>query len=143
MAAMASLVLVALASSEAASAASATRTAGRLLTTTASAPTTLSDTSEFQVTIPSTLHKDGGYPHREAQFGNPSFNQGGIEMAPLVYYASTLCDDSTIDETASYPAGPWQTQVGSPFVLMVDRGDCNFVTKVRAKGERERERERD
>ena len=52
-------------------------------------------------------------------------------MAPLVYYASTLCDDAAVDETESYPPGPWQTLVGSPFVLMIDRGECNFVTKVR------------
>mmetsp|Transcript_94656 Transcript_94656/g.270866 ORF Transcript_94656/g.270866 Transcript_94656/m.270866 type:complete len:176 (-) Transcript_94656:1654-2181(-) len=75
-----------------------------------------SDTSEFQVTIPQALHKDGGYAHREAQFGNPLFNQGGLEMAPLVYYPSTLCDDAAVDETASHPAGPWQTQVGGLLV---------------------------
>ena len=60
----------------------------------------------------------------------------GGAIATNVYYAdSTLCE-SDVDTTKGYPARdvdpktnkmkPWP----SPYILMVDRGDCTFVKKV-------------
>ena len=54
-----------------------------------------------------------------------------------MYYADdTACDFNAINTRAGYPIRakddegsmlPWQ----SPFILMVDRGGCTFVQKVR------------
>mmetsp|Transcript_23721 Transcript_23721/g.94074 ORF Transcript_23721/g.94074 Transcript_23721/m.94074 type:complete len:545 (+) Transcript_23721:65-1699(+) len=81
--------------------------------------------SVFNIEIPSQLHKQGGgYRHQEAMFGAPTYGQ---TISQQLYYAnSTLC---TLPDSASggYPPGTWRT----PYVLMVDRGDCTFVTKVR------------
>ena len=78
--------------------------------------------------IPKSLTKADGYDHREALFGNPPY---GATIQQQVYYAaSTLCE-STVDTTGGYPQrsdnSPWK----APFILMVDRGDCTFVKKVR------------
>lgn len=89
--------------------------------------------SRLQFHVPHTLFKDGGYEHREALFGIPPY---GGSIAQNVYYAdSELCDLS--DTNRGYPTRerdpetnllkPWQP----PYVLMVDRGTCSFVQKVR------------
>ncbi|KAL7551577.1 hypothetical protein ACHAWF_014760 [Thalassiosira exigua] len=61
----------------------------------------------------------------------------GGSLAQTLYYASdTLCDYNSVDTRGGYPIRakdddgnmlPWQ----SPFILMVDRGGCTFVQKVR------------
>jgi len=93
-------------------------------------------TSKLQITMPQSLRIDGGYDHREALFGRPPYG-GSIEQN--VYYADAdLCDHSVDYSRGGYPTRPddpdasgkmlrWQ----SPFILMVDRGDCTFVQKVR------------
>jgi hypothetical protein len=84
--------------------------------------------------IPHSLWRENGYDHREALFGIPPY---GGAIATNVYYAdSTLCD-SDVDSGKGYPERetdpktkkmkPWP----SPYILMVDRGDCTFVKKVR------------
>jgi len=89
--------------------------------------------SNLQIQIPSTLNKPGGYTHREALFGTPPY--GGSINQPLYYADSDLCD-ATVDRTKGYPLRdkddsgvmqPWP----SPFILMMDRGTCSFVQKVR------------
>merc|ERR1719246_284492 len=70
--------------------------------------------SRLQVHIPQTLMRLDGYEHREALFGIPPY---GGKITQLVYYA----DDG------SGKMMPWP----SPYILMVDRGTCTFVTKVR------------
>eukprot|EP00555_Chaetoceros_dichaeta_P011914 CAMPEP_0198253642 /NCGR_PEP_ID=MMETSP1447-20131203/4037_1 /TAXON_ID=420782 /ORGANISM="Chaetoceros dichaeta, Strain CCMP1751" /LENGTH=524 /DNA_ID=CAMNT_0043939399 /DNA_START=87 /DNA_END=1661 /DNA_ORIENTATION=+ len=89
--------------------------------------------SNLQIQIPSTLSKEGGYEHREALFGTPPY--GGSINQPLIYADSDLCD-ATVDRRKGYPTRdkddsgqmiPWP----SPFILMVDRGTCSFVQKVR------------
>ncbi|KAL7548034.1 LOW QUALITY PROTEIN: hypothetical protein ACHAWF_011320 [Thalassiosira exigua] len=90
--------------------------------------------SKLQVQIPASLYQPGGYEHREALFGIPPY--GGSIAANMYYAADTLCDFNSIDTTSGYPIRakdsdgnmlPWQ----SPYILMVDRGDCTFVKKVR------------
>ena len=87
-----------------------------------------------QQQIPHSLFKEKGYDHREALFGMPPY---GGSIAQQVYYAnSDLCDDF-VDPTKGYPQRekdgktgkqkPWE----APFILMVDRGGCTFVKKVR------------
>jgi len=77
--------------------------------------------STLQVRIPESLKKkSGNYDHREALFGVPPY---GSKIEQQVYHANnTLCD------------GPLHVAVappGQPFILMVDRGECPFVKKVR------------
>jgi len=89
--------------------------------------------SKLQVHLPHTLSKPGGYEHREALFGIPPY---GASLQQSVYYAdSELCDD-TVDTHGGYPIRskdssgkmiPWP----APYILMVDRGGCTFVQKVR------------
>lgn len=83
--------------------------------------------------IPRDLYQKEGYRHREALFGKPAY---GSSIAQNVYYADQdFCDRSTIDSTKGYPVRtdgdgnklPWPT----PFILMIDRGECTFVQKVR------------
>ena len=78
--------------------------------------------------IPQSLRKADGYDHRDAMFGIPPY--GGSIQQQVYYTDSTLCDGN-VDKTAGYPErtdkSPWKT----PFILMVDRGDCSFVQKVR------------
>mmetsp|Transcript_58551 Transcript_58551/g.143228 ORF Transcript_58551/g.143228 Transcript_58551/m.143228 type:complete len:524 (+) Transcript_58551:171-1742(+) len=91
-------------------------------------------TSKLQVQIPQDLRRDGGYAHREALFGLPPYG-GSIEQN--VYYADAkMCDTNDDYSRGGYPTrdndesgsmAPWK----APFILMVDRGDCTFVKKVR------------
>lgn len=84
--------------------------------------------------MPKTLHRPDGYEHREALFGIPPY---GGSIAQNMYYApDTLCDMTTVDTRGGYPIRamdddgkmlPWQ----SPYILMLDRGGCTFVQKVR------------
>lgn len=87
----------------------------------------------FETQIPHSLFRPDGYDHREALFGMPSY---GGSIAQNVYYSqSTLCDP-VVDTSSGVPARekdsngkmkPWP----SPYILMIDRGDCTFVQKVR------------
>lgn len=89
--------------------------------------------SKLSIHIPHSLYKENGYDHREALFGIPPY---GGSIAQNLYYAdSDLCGD-TVDTRKGYPERekdengemmPWP----SPFILMVDRGGCSFVRKVR------------
>ena len=86
----------------------------------------------LETQIPHSLYRQEGYDHREALFGMPSY---GGSIAQNVYYSqSTLCDP-IVDPTSGVPARekdsngkmkPWP----SPYILMIDRGDCTFVQKV-------------
>lgn len=91
-------------------------------------------TSQLQVTLPQSLRRDDGYDHREAMFGMPPYG-GSIEQN--VYYADAdLCDPNTDYSRGGFPERP-DDESGSmapwspPFILMVDRGSCTFVKKVR------------
>ncbi|CAB9509639.1 Vacuolar-sorting receptor 1 [Seminavis robusta] len=103
----------------------------------------ISSTSQFQgqealgsqlfVHTPPILSRQEGYDHRLALFGVPPTN--GSITENLIYADSTLCDPN-VDTTIGYPVresddgglmAPWPT----PFILLVDRGECTFVTKVR------------
>lgn len=88
--------------------------------------------SRLMIHIPHSLFKEEGYDHREALFGVPPY---GGSIAQNVYYAdSDLCDPN-VDTSRGYPTRdmnngkmePWI----SPYILMVDRGSCTFVKKVR------------
>lgn len=84
--------------------------------------------------VPKSLTKAGGYEHREALFGIPPY---GGSIAQQLYYADdTLCENKPGVTRGGYPIRakdesgemmPWQ----SPYILMVDRGGCTFVQKVR------------
>lgn len=82
------------------------------------------ETSLFQIEVPYTLYESGGYKHREAMFGSPNY---GVTIAQKLYYSNTNMCDNSAEANGGYPAGNWVT----PYLLMVDRGDCTFVNKVR------------
>jgi hypothetical protein len=89
--------------------------------------------SRLQVHIPKSLFRQDGYDHREALFGIPPY---GGKITQNVYYADSELCDSNVDTRAGYPIRP-QDDTGemmpwpSPYILMMDRGGCTFVTKVR------------
>ena len=82
--------------------------------------------------MPQSLSRDGGYEHRDALFGIPPY---GGSIHQQVYYADSDLCDSNVDTSKGYPVRdvkdgkmePWK----SPYILMVDRGGCTFVQKVR------------
>eukprot|EP00568_Trieres_chinensis_P004839 CAMPEP_0183290544 /NCGR_PEP_ID=MMETSP0160_2-20130417/173_1 /TAXON_ID=2839 ORGANISM="Odontella Sinensis, Strain Grunow 1884" /NCGR_SAMPLE_ID=MMETSP0160_2 /ASSEMBLY_ACC=CAM_ASM_000250 /LENGTH=519 /DNA_ID=CAMNT_0025451165 /DNA_START=95 /DNA_END=1654 /DNA_ORIENTATION=+ len=89
--------------------------------------------SKLQIHIPKTLTRSDGYDHREALFGVPPY--GGSLQQSLFYADSDLCDPN-VDTRKGYPIRakgedgqmlPWP----SPYIVMVDRGGCTFVQKVR------------
>lgn len=89
--------------------------------------------SRLQVHVPQTLFRAEGYDHREALFGVPPY---GGSIAQTVFYADSDLCDPTVDTRKGFPIRskdkkgnmePWPT----PYILMVDRGGCSFVQKVR------------
>jgi hypothetical protein len=78
------------------------------------------------------LSQQNGYDHRDALFGIPPY--GGSIQEKVYYTKDNLCGRD-VDTTDGYPQETnsdgskkaWQP----PFILMVDRGDCTFVQKVR------------
>eukprot|EP00584_Thalassiosira_punctigera_P006094 CAMPEP_0172543042 /NCGR_PEP_ID=MMETSP1067-20121228/13528_1 /TAXON_ID=265564 ORGANISM="Thalassiosira punctigera, Strain Tpunct2005C2" /NCGR_SAMPLE_ID=MMETSP1067 /ASSEMBLY_ACC=CAM_ASM_000444 /LENGTH=1502 /DNA_ID=CAMNT_0013329371 /DNA_START=170 /DNA_END=4676 /DNA_ORIENTATION=- len=82
--------------------------------------------SYLQVVSPTVLAKQGGYDHRVALFGQSTFHGKSSIVANIYYADSDLCD-SNVDTSKGYPI----RGLDEPFILMVDRGQCTFVTKVR------------
>jgi len=67
--------------------------------------------------------------HREALFGIPSY---GEELSARVIYATPGTPDSSGPGCDAYPtetSEEWQSE--GQFILLIDRGTCNFVRKVR------------
>jgi len=65
-----------------------------------------------------------GYRHDEAQFGQATYNK--MITQKLYYSTNTLCESDATAE-GGLPSGSWV----APYILMVDRGDCTFVTKAK------------
>lgn len=90
--------------------------------------------SRLQIHVPHSLFKEDGYDHREALFGVPPY---GGSLAQNLYYADSDLCDPTVDTRKGYPARPVEEKTKkmeswpAPFILMVDRGGCSFVQKVR------------
>jgi PA domain len=78
--------------------------------------------------IPHSLYREDGYDHREALFGMPAY---GGSLALPVYYTKDqlLCDDKAASKKNFFPAR--KDDEMDPFILMIDRGGCTFVQKVR------------
>jgi hypothetical protein len=89
-------------------------------------------TSKLQIHIPQNLKVVGGYDHREALFGVPPY--GGAIIENVIFADDPMCSQE-FDMKGGYPQNkdengnvlPWKT----PFILMIDRGGCTFVQKVR------------
>ena len=84
--------------------------------------------------IPQSLTKKDGYDHRDALFGMPPY--GGSIQEKLYYTTDNLCSNSNSGAVLTgYPVerdGEGNAlPFASPFILMIDRGDCSFVQKVR------------
>jgi len=90
--------------------------------------------SRLMIHIPHSLFKEEGYDHREALFGIPPY---GGSIAQNVYYADDDLCDPNVDTTKGYPRREKDDKTGkmpaweSPYILMVNRGECTFVKKVR------------
>eukprot|EP00534_Pseudo-nitzschia_fraudulenta_P004802 CAMPEP_0201136978 /NCGR_PEP_ID=MMETSP0850-20130426/55165_1 /ASSEMBLY_ACC=CAM_ASM_000622 /TAXON_ID=183588 /ORGANISM="Pseudo-nitzschia fraudulenta, Strain WWA7" /LENGTH=524 /DNA_ID=CAMNT_0047408309 /DNA_START=756 /DNA_END=2330 /DNA_ORIENTATION=+ len=89
--------------------------------------------SRLMIHIPHKLFKEEGYDHREALFGIPPY---GGKIAQNVYYADDELCDPNVDTTKGYPRrekdkNGKMTEWVTPYILMVDRGGCTFVKKVR------------
>jgi len=101
--------------------------------TVATADTPDNVSSRLQVHVPQTLFRPEGYDHREALFGVPPY---GGSIAQNVYYADSDLCDPTVDTKKGYPIrskgkdGKMEAWP-SPYILLVDRGGCSFVKKVR------------
>ncbi|RQM27316.1 hypothetical protein B5M09_002784 [Aphanomyces astaci] len=79
----------------------------------------LNDHTKLQIVLPESLQKKDGYVHKDALFGYPGYNVGSLQTQ-LIYVNGTGCED--------FPKGAnWEP----PYALMIDRGDCVFVDKVR------------
>lgn len=79
------------------------------------------------------MTRTDGYDHREALFGVPPYG-GSIQQN--VYYADQDLCEPNVDTSKGYPErNPDKNGVvpgwPSPYILMVDRGGCTFVKKVR------------
>jgi PA domain len=74
------------------------------------------------------LTRESGYDHREALFGVPPYG-GSIQQS--VYFADQDLCGTNVDATIGFPqrndGGVWP----APYILMVERGGCTFVQKVR------------
>ena len=76
-----------------------------------------------------------GYDHRDALFGIPPY--GGSIQEKLYYTTDTLCSNNgnTGGTLSGYPIEKDSQEnvipFKSPYILMIDRGDCSFVQKVR------------
>lgn len=81
-------------------------------------PSVEEDHTKLQVVVPSSLTRKHGFPHRDALFGLPAYATGSLQ-AKLISADSTGCE--TFNNTYWEP----------PFALLLDRGDCHFVSKVR------------
>jgi hypothetical protein len=84
--------------------------------------------SKLNIVMPQSLYKENGYDHREALFGSSPY---GGSIAQNLYYADSDLCDATVDPTRGYPERKPKEAWPSPFILLVDRGGCSFVRKVR------------
>lgn len=73
--------------------------------------------SSVRVHLPKNLARPSGYDHREALFGIPPY--GGSIQQNVIYAEEDMCSAAVKPH--------WK----SPFILLVDRGGCSFVQKVR------------
>eukprot|EP00456_Euglypha_rotunda_P062039 TRINITY_DN5202_c0_g1_i22.p1 TRINITY_DN5202_c0_g1~~TRINITY_DN5202_c0_g1_i22.p1 ORF type:complete len:366 (+),score=29.69 TRINITY_DN5202_c0_g1_i22:86-1183(+) len=91
-------------------------------------PSLLADDS-FRIVQPSGLYNDfppsGFVPERPALFGVPPFGRTITGMLIWGTPDSDGCSAINRSNISNWPAP------GTPVILMVDRGDCTFVTKVR------------
>jgi len=88
-----------------------------------------SSNSKLQIHIPKNLTRTGGYDHRDALFGTPEY--GGSIQQKLYYADSEMCDYDDSAAQGGYPERNPKEAWKAPYILMVERGDCSFVQKVR------------
>ncbi|KAG7398836.1 Vacuolar-sorting receptor 1 [Phytophthora boehmeriae] len=81
-------------------------------------PSKENDHTKLQIVLPEKLMKKDGYAHKEALFGYPAYSMGSLQTQ-LVYTTDSGCEE--------IKSQGWEP----PFALMLDRGDCHFVEKVR------------
>jgi len=77
------------------------------------------------------MSRENGYTHNQALFGEPIY--GGKLTLQLFYANSTMCSDTDADSSrwVRISKNPESKNLESAFILMVDRGDCTFVSKAR------------
>ncbi|CAN0512218.1 unnamed protein product, partial [Ectocarpus sp. 12 AP-2014] len=106
--------------------------------------TTRAVASRLQFPLPAVMYRDSGYEHEEALFGPRHSFGGTIAETSLTAWMGvrrvihggvqpgkavrkwTLCSSEDVELVLSMLPPD-----SSPFILMVDRGECTFATKVR------------
>jgi len=86
-------------------------------------------TSHLWIEAPDALadqYEDTFMHHREALFGIPSY---GEEIEAKLIYATPGADELGCDPYPSSVSDKWEEE--GEFILLIDRGTCNFVKKVR------------
>lgn len=74
--------------------------------------------------------KEEGYDHKDALFGVPPYGSS-IQQQVLYVEGTDFCGAGNQLETGNvYPSRP-DPQDTTPFILLLDRGGCTFVQKVR------------
>jgi hypothetical protein len=89
--------------------------------------------------IPHSLYQKDGYPHQIAHFGSHwnSMHADGSMVQTVRVYSNypKLCHDIHDSSHSNNSTPGWfqneSEKLQPPFVLLVDRGDCTFVEKVR------------
>lgn len=90
--------------------------------------TTVHAVDDIEVVEPASLRKKwkgGRITDRPAMFGNPSY--GSKIVGPVVYATKAATDDGC--QPITIPQSMRAT--GASIIVMVDRGDCDFVAKAR------------
>jgi len=81
------------------------------------------------VLSPQSLYKESGYDHKPSLFGPSMTFESNITNHSLYYSSNDFCQSA--DDADSFFPSIENDGLLSPFILMIDRGGCTFVTKVR------------
>jgi len=93
--------------------------------------------SRVQIVAPPSFRKESGYNHTQAHFG--WFPSNSFLEHTVYYVDDFMCDSYVSDQHIQDHAWPKYfdsvaeeySPPKAPFILMIDRGNCNFVQKVR------------
>ena len=86
-------------------------------------------TSKVMIHIPFDIHKPAGFDHVQAQFG---FRSSAGDIAEYVYFVEDpLCNPLVHHKNATNDATGFPSRKETPFILLVNDGECSSVTKAR------------
>lgn len=91
------------------------------------------ETTYLNFHIPTKLRRNESWPHVSSMFGRLGHGVEGRLVFPVkvLHNNTKLCDGNNIDQMQVIKELQIPPDGGAPFILMVERGDCTFVKKVR------------